>query len=164
MPISKRLPSLPDGAKVGCFVLLDNSSEPIFLTPTELGSLAIKQIIGEVESALAQKEAAIEERLQLAIAKENAVKELIAAQRGFVEEMANSQAAPTKKVGSTAIGQELSLPVRTVRDYAKRGIIPSRKIGKHWRYEVKEVHDAVDRNHRDKKLPLTAAARARVLR
>ncbi len=142
---------------------LDNTSEPIFLTPTGPGSLAVKQVIEELESAFAQKEAAIEERLQLAIAKENAVKEIIAAQRGFVEEIANNHAAPSKLVGSVEIGKELSLSSRTVRDYARRGIVPSRMVGKHRRYDVKEVRDALDRNHRDNKLSLTAA-RARVLR
>ncbi|MFZ4779679.1 MAG: hypothetical protein ACOYM3_30330, partial [Terrimicrobiaceae bacterium] len=126
-------------------------------------SLEVKQMIEDLESAFAQKEAAIEERLQLAIAKENAVKEIIAAQRGFVEEIASNHAAPSKMVGSVEIGKELSLSTRTVRDYAKRGIVPSRMVGKHRRYDLKEVRDALDGTYQDKKLSLTAA-RARVLR
>ncbi len=138
-PISKRFSSLPQGAKVGCYVRLDNTSEPIFLTPTGPGSLAVKQVIEELESAFAQKEAAIEQRLELVIAKENAVKEFIAAQREFGEELLNIRAISAMNICSAENSQEFSTSPRTTRHCAKKCVIQSRKFAKPFRSATKST-------------------------
>ena len=137
--ISTRFSSLPKGAKVGCYVRLDSTSEPIFLTPTGPDSLEVKQMIEDLESAFAQKEATIEERLQLAIAKENAVKEFIAAQREFGEELLNARDISTMNICSAEASQELSTFPRTTGHCANKRVIPTRQFAKPFRSATKST-------------------------
>lgn len=51
-----------------------------------------------------------------------------------------------KNLTSAEIAKELSLNPQYVRDLARLGMIPAKKLGRHWRFDLLEVEEQMQRN------------------
>lgn len=52
----------------------------------------------------------------------------------------------SKNLTSAQLAKELSLNPQYVRDLARLGLIPAKKIGRHWRFDLAEVEEQMRRN------------------
>lgn len=51
-----------------------------------------------------------------------------------------------RNLTSTQLAKELSLNPQYVRDLARLGLIPAKKLGRHWRFDLTEVEKQMERN------------------
>ena len=56
------------------------------------------------------------------------------------------------------VAELLNIPRSTVSDYARRGVLPSVKLGRHRRFVRSDVDDAIERMRRDRSTRQSAAS------
>ncbi|CAN5472403.1 hypothetical protein BH09VER1_BH09VER1_26580 [soil metagenome] len=101
----------------------------------------IKKAAGDIlvkYLALHQEVAAmgnVEEKLAYVAAKEDGIRELLAAQKASASE---------DLVGAKIVARTLGISERTLRQYAEEGVVPSYQLGKHRRYRLREIFGVLE--------------------
>ena len=143
--------------RVGTYIMVDNPGPPIEKVS------AVQQAINELRAERDAKAAEVTKRLEAAIAKEEAIKSLLAAQRQYVAELLSQGEKSGELLGCEEAAKKLNLPTRTLREYATRGIIPSIKFVKRRKFNMHDVREALEKLGKDGQPRNTAAVRKRLL-
>lgn len=126
---------------------------------------AIQQMVSELRADRAAKEAAVTKRLELAIAKEEAMETLLAAQKKFVQELLTQGENAGDLVDANEAAAFLKISPRSLRWYAEQKIIPSYPVGKRKRrYNKAEIKQALEDARKDGRIAHDPEVRRRVLR
>lgn len=126
---------------------------------------AIQTLLDELRADRARKEEAITRRLELAIAKEEAMERLLAQQKAFVAELMAKGQEAGELVDADEAAAFLKITPRSLRWYAEQKIIPSYPVGKRKRrYNKAEIKAALEKARRDGRIAHDPEVRRRILR
>ncbi len=126
---------------------------------------AIQQMVSELRADRAAKEAAVTKRLELAIAKEEAMETLLAAQKKFVQELLSQGEKAGELVDANEAAAFLKISPRSLRWYAEQKIIPSYPVGKRkLRFNKTEIKQALEKARKDGRIAHDPDVRRRILR